>query len=262
LVVAALAGWGVLLGAAGYFSARTGTPTVREQTSVADARPTVDAAVAALVNAGAEAGAVISVSPFTRLGGCRISAVRDGERWEQAVSLLTRAGQEDALLDRLADALPGAWKARVRPRGGVRTLRADAGNFVALSGGTAVTGEVRMTVATGCRAPGGGDAVETGEPPAAERAPLEPVLSALKLTAPHWSGYRVACPDGGEVRVVTATGEPAAPPVLTSILAGVGPDPVIAEPDRYAYRAGDTSVLVRGGPDGVTASGTTPCPGR
>jgi hypothetical protein len=263
-VVAGLTGWGVLLGVAGYVSARADAPTIREQTSVADARPSVDRAVATLVAAGVAADAVVSVSPFTRLGTCRISAARDGERWEQAVSLFTRSGQESALLDRIAAGLPGDWRARIRPRGELRTLRADAGNFVALSGGSATSGEVRITAATGCRAPADGAAGGplTGEPPAVERAPLEAVLGALKLTGARWSTYRISCPGGGELRVVTATAEPDAPPLLPSALGGIGPDPVLAEPARYAYRTGDVSVLVRVNEEGVTISGTTPCPSR
>lgn len=257
-LTALLVGWAVLLGVLAYASARTGGATAREQTTVADARPTVDRAVAELVLAGTAADAVVAVSPFSRLGSCRISAVRDGERWEQAVTLFTRPGGEPALLSRLGAALPAGYHASVRPRAGQPTLRADAGDFVGISGAAATPGEVRVTVATGCRGVSGW--VMPGEPPAQLRAPLEAPLAALKLRPARWTGFGVPCPDGGEVRVVTADGEPGVVPVpLPGALAGVGPAPVVAEADRYAYRTGATSVVARVSDSGLSLSATTPC---
>lgn len=143
--------WAVIVVAAAYVSAGRDEPTVREQSSVAQVRATVDRAVSGVV-AAAGPDAVVSVSPFTRLGACRISAVRDGERWEQVVVLHTREGGEAALLDRLAAGLPPEYGARARHGdGGRHTLRADAGNFVAVSGEVAAPGEIRVSVTTGCR---------------------------------------------------------------------------------------------------------------
>lgn len=143
--------WAVIVVATAYVSTGRDEPTVREQSSVAQARATVDRAVNGVV-AAAGPDAVVSVSPFTRLGTCRISPVRDGEEWEQVVVLRTRDGGEGPLLDRLAAGLPPEYGARARHGdGGRHTLRADAGDFVAVSGEVAAPGEIRVSVTTGCR---------------------------------------------------------------------------------------------------------------
>ena len=257
-LVALLAGWALVLGVIAYVSARNGTATAREQTTVADARPAVDRGVADVVRAGSSLGAVVAPSPFTRIGSCRISAVRDGERWEQSVTLFTRPGDETALLDRLGKALPPSYRASVRARAGQPTLRADAGNYVGISAAAATPGEVRVTVATGCRGVSGW--VMPGEPPEQLRAPLAAPIAALKLAPARWRGFGVPCPDGREVQVVTAEGEPGVVPVpLPGALSTVGPSPVVAEPDRYAYRSGITSVVARIGDSGLSLTATTPC---
>jgi hypothetical protein len=254
-----VAAWALVLGVAAYLSARGGPPTAREQTSVADARPAVDRAVADIV--GASGDAVAAVGEFTRIGACRISAVRDGERWEQAVTLYTRPGGAPALLDRLARGLPDDYRARVRhsANGKVHTLRADAGHFVAVSGGTSGAGAVRLVVATGCRAGSRlPDAGASPDPPT--RAAAQRVFDALGLRASAWQAREVPCPGGGRLPVVTARSDPGAQPgPLPATLSTIGPDPVTAQPDVYAFRRGETSVVVSLREGVVTATATGPC---
>lgn len=236
---------------------------------MADARSAVDAAVVALVGAATGGGAapsglvgrptdppaVVAVSPFTRAGSCRISAARDGEQWRQEVTAYTIPGRENAVLDRLARGLPASYRASARKD----KLRADAGDFVSLSGGPASPGEVRITVATGCRA-GPGPAPPSSQPDPAARGPVEAALGALDVRPVRWSGFDVPCPDGGALHTATAESEPGTVPgPLPATLMSVGPGAVVAEPDVYAYRAGDVSVVVRLRDGVVSVSATTGC---
>lgn len=257
-LAAVAAVWALVVVGFGYASAGRDEATAREQTSVADARPAVDRAVSGLV-AAAGPGAVVAVSPFTRIGACRISAVRDGERWEQAIVYYTQAGGEAALLDRLAAGLPAEFGARARHRAdGRHTLRADAGDFVSVSGGVAASGEVRLAVNTGCRT--GTAQVAAAEPDPAVRAPVAAAFAALRLPAASWRMYEVPCDNGGVVRVVRADSDAGVRPgPLPSGLMSVAPGPVVAQPDLYAYRTGPASVVAQMRDDVLVVTATTPC---
>ncbi|HET6214764.1 MAG TPA: hypothetical protein VFE14_17995 [Micromonosporaceae bacterium] len=261
--------WLLLLGAVwalgllvfAYVSSRTDAPTVREQSSVADARPAVDRATAYLVTDSGDA--VAAVGQFAKVGGCRVSAVRDGERWERAVVLYTRAGTEPALLDRLARELPADYHARARHSGDgkVHTLRADAGSYVAVSGTVGAPGEVRLVVATGCRAASGPVPASAGQPDPVARAAVQAAFTALDAQPAGWRARAVPCPAGGALRVVEADSDPGViPGPLPVRLSSIGPGALVAIPDVYAYRTGSVSVVVRLTAGGVlTATATTGC---
>ena len=57
--------WGLVLAGSWWWGIRTGTPTAREQTTVAQARPYVDEAVARVaVAAAGDPRTVVAVGPF------------------------------------------------------------------------------------------------------------------------------------------------------------------------------------------------------
>ena len=143
-VVAAV--WAVALVAAAVWSAHHDPPTVRAQSDLARGRQVVDDAVDAVV-AAAGPGAVDRVGGYRVSTGCRLSLVRRGTEVARVVVLTVPPGQEAALLDKLVDRLPEAW--RPRHRGGV--LFADAGEFVRVDGEVVAPGEVHVTARTGCR---------------------------------------------------------------------------------------------------------------
>lgn len=258
LAVAAVV-WAVVVVGFGIASAGRDPATVREQTSVAQARATVSRTVTGVVGA-AGPDTVVAVSPFTRLGTCRISAVRDGERWEQTVVFHIQAGGEGPLLDRLVAGLPAGSGARVRhDANGRHTLHADAGDFVSVSGAVVAAGEVRVVANTGCR-PGTVD-VASSEPGSVTRAPVAAAFAALRLPPASWQGYEVPCANGGALRVASASSDPGvAPGPLPAGLMSVGPGPVVAQSQLYAYRAGATSVVARVRDGVLTVTATTPCP--
>ena len=149
LVAALLTAWALVLLAAGVWSAATDPATVREQSELAQGRRTLDRAVEAVV-AAAGPGAAPEVGRHVVTTGCRLSLVRRGTAVERAVEFRVPAGQERALLDKLAERLPRGWEVR-RSRGSA-VLYADAGDFVRVDGEVTGEGRVRVTAGTGCRA--------------------------------------------------------------------------------------------------------------
>lgn len=259
-VVAAV--WAVVLGATGYLAARSGPPTAREQTTLAQARAGVDQALAEVATA-AGPDSVAALSAYTLGSACRITTAREGTDLSRVIQLYTPAGGERALLDRLASALPAAYRARVpRPLGSAApVLRADAGDFVALRAQSTGPGEVRVEAEAGCRTGTDLGSPETGPAPtSAERTPVESVLRALGAPDPQWHAYQAACPGGGAVRTVEAdsatTASPGPLPVALKAVRGRGVA-VLSQPQRYAYRAGSTAVAVRVRDGGITVTATT-----
>jgi hypothetical protein len=262
-ILAAL--WAVVLGVSGYLAARSGPPTAREQTTLAQARAGVDQALVEVVRA-AGPEPVAALSAYALGSGCRITAARDGTDLSRVVRLYTPAGGERALLDRLRSALPPDYRARIpRPIGSVApALRAEAEVLVTLRAQPSGPGEVRVEAQAGCRTGSDLGAPESGPAPtAAERAPVESVLRALGAAAPagpQWWAYQLSCPGGGAVRTVEADGaiavSPAPLPVALKAVGGAG-SPVLSEPERYAYRVGAAAVVVRVEEGAVTVTTTT-----
>jgi hypothetical protein len=253
-----VAGWAVLVVVLAVYALHRGESTVRAQTSVAQALPTVDRAIADVVVAAESAGAVAEIGGYREVGGrCSITAVRDGARYERAAYLYVPVGQEPALLDRIAATLPRDYDARVR-RSGARQLTADAGDFVALQGGVAGRGELRFTADTGCRPLTG--PVSEPEPSslAANRLPVQAVLDTLKVSDVRWQTHRVGCGRGGSVWTVRADGPAGSEPTVDALRAAA-PDAVVARPDLYVYRSGPVGIVARTRDGALTVTATTGC---
>ncbi len=260
--------WGVVLALGVVWSIRTGEPTARDQTTVAQARPTVDEATANIARAATAGGrTVVAISGFDRLGDCRITVVRAGARYQRIVTAFVPPGEEAAALDRIAAGLPAGYGATVR-RGAAPRLTADAGFFVGVSGAYVAPGQLRFVVDTGnCRAETvplapGPDVVTDAGPPPALRAPIEAVLTGLRITPAEWTTHTVSCPDGTVVRSAQALGEPgvAPPDRLDDALRDLtGEAAILAAPDAVAFRAGTVGVSVRTVGDRLTITATTVC---
>lgn len=255
-----VAAWAVLVVALGIYAVHRGGSTVREQTSVAEALPTVDRAIAEAVAAAGPAGAVAEVDGYREASSrCRITAARDGARYQRAAYLYVPVGAEPALLDGIAARLPRGYDVRVS-RSADHQLTADAGNFVTLEGAISAPGQVRFTADTGCRPLTHPVSEDGPAPTAAERAPVEAALSALKTSAVRWEAHRVDCARGGSVRTVRADGPAGTvPPSLVGALHAVSPDAVVARPDLYVYRSGPVGVVARAADGVVTVTATAGC---
>jgi hypothetical protein len=253
--------WTVLVVVLAGYAVRRGEPTVRAQTTVAQALPTVDRAIADVVAAAGPAGAVVEIGGYREVSRrCTITAVRDGARYERAAHLYVPVGREAALLTGIASRLPRDYDAQVG-RSGDRPFTADAGDFVALQGRISGPGEVRLVADTGCRPLTGPVSEFQPSPPAADRAPVEAVLAALKVGDARWQTHRVGCVRGGSVVTVRADGRAGAPAssLADALRDGVRPAAIIVRPDLYVYRSGPVGVVVRTGGGGLTVTATVGC---
>ena len=251
-----LAVWVLLIVGAAAWALAHPTPTERDQTTVAQARPVVDEAIARVATAVAAEGAgVVAVSGFDRVQDCDISVVRDGVRYQRALVVVVPPGTEVAVLDQVAAALPASYQPTVR-RGDSPRLTADVGLFVLLSGSPVGAGELRFQADTGdCRPAGDLTAVdpETGVP--ADAVPN--LLARLGLTATKITAAAVPCPGGGTLGTVEARA-PSYGQDLGQALAGLG-DVLVSEPPLFAYRLAAAQVAVRAQADATTVTVTSLC---
>jgi hypothetical protein len=237
--------WALVLGVIAYASVDRDAPTVRDQRSIGEARPIVDRAVGEVAKA-AGSDVVLHISGYEVRDDCRITPVRPGRTLERDVTIYTREADGPALLDRIAERLPEGYAARARHAKGRDTLRADAGEFVAVSGGVTAPGVVILTVDTGCRPPA--DLPAAPQPTAEDRETAGQVLAALGGTVSEVSVASAPCPGGGTVRTVEIRGEPGDPPrpmrdVLIPLFGTDAPGPPLLDmPERFAYRAEEAAV--------------------
>jgi hypothetical protein len=197
VLIAVCGAWALVLLLGGVWYAWHGRPSVREQTTIGQATATVDRAIGQVIGA-AGTGVVPAITGYDRLASCEITPVRAGARYDREVFLAAAAGTEPGLLDRIAAGLPASYRpVAVHPSTGgpqAQRLSADAGDYVEITGSIDRSGLIRVSASTGCRPLGHpGAADPTGTPSAADRAPVDPVLDALGITAPHWSTHRLAC---------------------------------------------------------------------
>jgi hypothetical protein len=250
-----VAAWAVVLLAAAGYAVGHGQPTVREQTTIVAALPTLDRAIAAVVRAAAGPQAVVSIHGYQRTQARCTAGNRDGERYQRVAHVYTVPGQEGPTVDRVAAALPRSYEAGVRHAAGVHALRADAGFFVQLVGGTDGPGQLRFTADTGCRVRGGSvptGAADSGTPPAASGA-----LARLGSSEANRRTDEVACDEGGRVRTVTVTAARPARPLPDA--APPGSPPVLARDDLVAYVEAGVGVALRLTGDDLVVTVTGSC---
>ncbi|MER7417907.1 hypothetical protein ABT346_14160 [Micromonospora peucetia] len=256
-LLAATVAWAVLLGALTWISVRDDPPTVREQRSLTEAGPVVDRAVGELV---AVAGDTAVLTPPEVDRGCRVTPFADGAELSRGVDVFVVAGGERALLEQVAGRLPADWRAGVRVTSDGPRLRADAGEFVTVSGRVRGDGRVRLTVDTGCRPIGDGYPVPAMGAAGAEAEALAEALRTLGGPAePAPEQVAVPCPGGGTARTARSTGVPA-PASPAAALAPIARVPVLDDPQAYAYRRGPVTVVADLSGDRIVLSATTGCP--
>jgi hypothetical protein len=198
--------WLLVLVVTGVWYSFHGEHTVREQTTIGEAKPVVDTATGWILWAAGPQPATV-LDAFVSGGRCDITPVRQGELWSRTIRLATPTGAESGLLEQVRDGLPGRYKARVRA-GAATTLYADAGDFVSISGAVEAPGLVRLVVSTGCRAVGERPAPDPTTAPAGfDRAAVEAILVGLHASATDWQVHEVSCGSAGTatVRTVLAT---------------------------------------------------------
>jgi hypothetical protein len=250
--------WALVLAGFWWWGVRTATPTAREQTTVAQARPFVDEAVARVaMAAAADPGAVVAIGPFEPVGECDVSVFRSGERYRRSVVAVVPPGTEASLLRRVAADLPAAYAAATGGSENPR-LYADAGLFVRLTGTVTAAGEVTFHADTGeCREAG---ELATSDPATPAPATMaSAVARALELSGGESTDAAVSCVDGGVAGTVTLRA-PAFAGDLSVALAEVDGDVVVATEGLFAFRTGDADVAVRAHDDATIITVTTLCP--
>jgi hypothetical protein len=220
MLLAVAAAWGLLLATTGIWYSFHGRHTAREQTTIAQAQPTVDQAIERVVRA-AGASAVPAVFGFDKVSDCQVTPIRGGAKYERMVWLYVPVAGEPALLDRIVAGLPAGYRARAHhsPGGALHTLTADAGDFVAVNGSVPVPGLVSVKAETGCRT--------LGHEPAADPT-TAPGSDPLGVTG-VWRLHALPC----GLRTAAVAG-PATKSVSTLPRTGA----VVATADVYADRAG------------------------
>jgi hypothetical protein len=258
--------WCVLLAAGVGWAIATGGPTAREQSTVADALPVVDRATVELVRAISDDGqAVAAISGLTKTADCSVTVFRSGERRTRRITAFVAPGTELALLRRVGDRLPAAYRPIIRT-GVAPRLNADAGLYVLINATVQSPGVVGFVVDTGdCRVPGqipasaNVDAASVDAFPT-QRAQADRALARLRVRAASFQVAQSACPDGGlitTVELVGAKGATLGP--LDVALSATSGHIAVSTPDLFAYRVDKVGVSARVVDDAVIVTATTPC---
>jgi hypothetical protein len=253
-ITAGLVVWAVLLVAAGAWSARHGEPTVREQTTIVEALPTVDRAVAAVVTAAAGPRVVVGVGGYERTESACTAGNRTGERYQRLATVYVTPGTEGDVIDRVAAALPRDWEASVRHTDGLHALRADAGFYVRLTGALTEPGELRFTADTGCRRRGG----TVPQPPAAGSPPnTSDVLARLGVTGGGTASFAVRCGSRMDLSAITVSAPRPSGPLAGALPGGV--EPIVKREDLLVFATGGVGYALRLRTDDVQVIAASGC---
>jgi hypothetical protein len=142
-------GWALLLLVLAVWSARNDPPSLRDQTTAASAKATIEEVVGQ-VTARVPAGATIQDKGYAEKA-CSLSAARDGVSVARTLIVSGPTGGESAMIEALASALPDAV---TRPADGPKEgFFYDAGNYVAVRGKVSGEGIVTVDLNSGCRVP-------------------------------------------------------------------------------------------------------------
>jgi hypothetical protein len=289
--------WGVVVAGLAVWAVGHGAATVPEQRTVGQALPAFRAAVGNLFAAAGGPGRAVVLGGLQVKSGCRVTPVRHGVALSRDVTVYVRAGDQRADIDAIAAALPAGYQTQVTAsRGGTHFgLHADAGNFIGIDMDADV-GDAALTieVSSGCR-PVGDAGVDRADPrlgpaPAALQAVLT-LLGASDAAAPSAgpgsgsSGAPSSGPGGG-ASSVPSSGPSGGPLAVQGVqcpgggtagtysVGGIkapgdwrkrlgviasGAAVVRSDPTRWAYRAGDDSVVVVSDGTGLRISVTGSC---
>ena len=253
LLIGLSAAWALVLLVAAVWYALDGRPSVREQTTIAQAQATVDRVIGEVV-AAAGSGTVPAVSGYDQVESCDVTPVRAGARYDRQAWLATRPGTERALLDRLAGALPAGYRPDLvtSPASAAPKLLADAGDYVAVTGTVDRPGLVLVSASTGCRPLGHRPAADpTGIPAPAERAAVDGALAVFGITPVSWSIHRLPC---GLTTVEADGAARPARPLRSPSPSASGAAPLVHADDVYAQPPG---LLVRLDGDRPVVTSTT-----
>jgi hypothetical protein len=256
--------WALVLAGFAVWSVRHDPPTVPEQRDIAQALPVLQRATGAVLAAADAADRVVTLGELSFDQDCALTPVRDGVEATREITVRIRDGVLPATLDAIARALPADYAAAVRKNtAGTRYgLRADAGEFVGVDVSTDADATVfTLLVSTGCRPLADGvDLAPAPVPATGAPAEFTAAVRALKATTADATSSEVACPGGRTARTVTADDLPAPADLERALRSLVtGALVVQADPESWAYRSGDVSVVVSDSEGSARVAATTGC---
>jgi hypothetical protein len=249
--------WLLVLAGSAWWGMAHREPTDREQTTVGEAQPFVDEAIARVAATVSAGGGVVAVSPFERVGSCDVSLVRGGERYQRVLDAIVAPGTELDMFTRVAAALPSRYKPAVRTGVDPR-LTADAGLWVLLTGTVTAPGELRFVADTGDCRPLGDLPVQPEATVPDDTVPG--LLARLDVTEVSRTAASVSCVDGGrlvtgEVRATAYSGD-----LRDAMNLPDGSSAVVDEPRLVAYgTSGGVQVGIRAHEDATIVTTTTVC---
>ncbi|WP_426509858.1 hypothetical protein ACPPVO_03505 [Dactylosporangium sp. McL0621] len=256
-IVTGVVAWAVVVAGFALYSYSSDPPTAREQTTIADALPTVDTALGRIYAALDPAASVAALGGYRRTEvSCRVTSAREGTRFNRELMVYVKQGSEAAALDRVKSALPAAYEPNVAHSGTTDLLTADAGNFVAVRGSVTEPGVLRFSADTGCRVQKAAVTEATPQSQDANRAPVQAVLDTLGKPASQWRTHRLTSPACGALWTVEAvtTGDGAA------ARGTVPASAVVLDTAKvFAYRAGSAGVALRKDGDTLVVSSSAGC---
>jgi hypothetical protein len=254
--------WVLVLAGGIAWSVQRGTPTAREQTTVAQAVPVVNVVTTQLVAAATADGLAAAAISGLERADCSVTVFRSGARYQRVVTAAVATGTELALLRRVAERLPPSYKAAVTTATGPK-LKADAGTFVAVTGTVAEPGRVRFVVDTGdCRPEGDVPAAggSTERPRLAET--VDDLFNRLRVRQASWTRNDLACPGSGDIiSTLEVRGPQDELPDAIDAALGRPEGLIVATPDLYAYRHGQTDIVIWIDGSRLVASFTYRCVG-
>jgi hypothetical protein len=252
-VVIGVVAWIVVIAGAGLWSYFKDPATTRDQTTIADALPTVDDALGRIYAAIDPSSSVAVLGGYRRTeSSCRVTSARDGTRFSRELTVYVKPETESATLDHVQAALPAAYHPKVAHSGSSDVLSADAGEFVLVRGVVTDPGVLRFSADTGCRVQDA--AVQDAPPESADRSPVQAVLDTLGGTAADWRAHRLTGSSCGSLSTAEATTSGDLGRVTVD-----GPQVVLRSERVIAYRAGAAGIVVRRDGNVVVVSSTTGC---
>ncbi|MFI5906337.1 hypothetical protein [Dactylosporangium sp. NPDC051541] len=254
-VVIGVVAWIVVIAGAGLWSYFNDPATTRDQTTIADALPTVDTAIARVYGALDPQTSVAALGGYRRTEvSCRVTSAREGTRFSRELLVYVRKDTEAATLDRVKAALPPSYEPSVTHSDTTDVLNADAGDFVLLRGTVTDPGVLRFTADTGCRVQNAPVPEPTTTTP--DRSPIQTVLTTLGTTASEWRTHQLTTPSCHTLATVEAdtTGD------LRRLHTTIAAATVVLDTDQvFAYRTGTTAISVRKNGNELIATATTGC---
>jgi hypothetical protein len=252
-LVGLVVAWIAVLGGLSVWSVRHEKATVPEQRDIADAVPELQQAAGVLVSAADGDGRALVLGELELIGNCRITPVRSGVVAARDLTVYVRDGEARTALEAIADGLPPGYRAELASdKGGTRLgLHADAGNFIGIDGNVDATAKVlTLRLSSGCRPgndriPGETDPA-AGAPPAAFAAVLA-ALGGDAAASPEVQA--VNRPDGGVAASWSVEVDEPADLARRLRTVSAGATLLRSDASAWAYRTGDTSVVVV--PDGT-----------